>query len=284
MKQKTLIFTDLDGSLLDHYSYSHAAATPLLEKLERQGIPVVPNTSKTRAELLAWRRVLNNHHPFIVENGAAVLIPEDYFSHIPEGSERLDGYWIKVFSSPRGCWLTHIFQHGSPFIGQFRAFAESSIEEIVEMTGLSEAEAKRAALREYGEPLMWLDTAEECDRFIQQLESTGARVLTGGRFLHVSGNCDKGRALLWLTAEYQRHYEGADCVTIAAGDSGNDAAMLEVADHALIIPSPVHPLPALDRAAGVTLAPAAGPEGWLRGIQSILNTLPFDPLSEAQDG
>lgn len=38
-----VIYTDLDGSLLDHYSYSHAAVDTLLEDLETLGIPVDPS-------------------------------------------------------------------------------------------------------------------------------------------------------------------------------------------------------------------------------------------------
>ena len=58
-----VIYTDLDGSLLDHHSYSHAAADALLLELEQRGIPVIPTSSKTRAELIPLRRELNNHHP-----------------------------------------------------------------------------------------------------------------------------------------------------------------------------------------------------------------------------
>jgi predicted mannosyl-3-phosphoglycerate phosphatase (HAD superfamily) len=51
-----LIFTDLDGSLLDHHTYSFAPAANYLDRLETQGIPVIPITSKTRAEVLVLRR------------------------------------------------------------------------------------------------------------------------------------------------------------------------------------------------------------------------------------
>lgn len=80
-----LIFSDLDGSLLDNDSYSHAAADALLAKLDQDEIPVILTTSKTRAEVEALRVELNNRHPFITENGAAVYIPQGYFSTKPEG-------------------------------------------------------------------------------------------------------------------------------------------------------------------------------------------------------
>ena len=38
---KLVIYTDLDGSLLDHDSYSHVAADALLVELEAHGIPTI---------------------------------------------------------------------------------------------------------------------------------------------------------------------------------------------------------------------------------------------------
>ncbi len=77
-----LIFTDLDGTLLDHDNYSYEPAANLLEKLNNIGIPVIPTTSKTRSEVLPLRRAINNEHPFITENGAGIYIPKDYFSFV----------------------------------------------------------------------------------------------------------------------------------------------------------------------------------------------------------
>jgi len=83
-KKKWLVFTDMDGSLLDHYTYQFDDANPTLEKLNDKNIPVIPITSKTQAELLYLRETVDNHHPFIIENGAAVYIPKGYFDQQPE--------------------------------------------------------------------------------------------------------------------------------------------------------------------------------------------------------
>ena len=93
------------------------------------------------------------------------------------------------------------------------------------------------------------------------MQGMGATLLQGGRFLHLSGDCDKGRALAWLNRQYAME-TGRNPVTIAIGDSQNDAAMLEAADHALIIQSPSHPPPELKRHDKVLLSEAFGPQGW----------------------
>ncbi|MFQ5696467.1 MAG: mannosyl-3-phosphoglycerate phosphatase, partial [Terriglobia bacterium] len=49
---RLIVFTDLDATLLDHQTYSWAAAEPALRRLRLLGIPLVFCTSKTRAEVL----------------------------------------------------------------------------------------------------------------------------------------------------------------------------------------------------------------------------------------
>jgi mannosyl-3-phosphoglycerate phosphatase len=74
-----IVITDLDGTLLDHDTYSFAAAMPALRRLKREGIPVIPCTSKTRTEMEYWMSRLQLHGPFVVENGGAVYVPRDLF-------------------------------------------------------------------------------------------------------------------------------------------------------------------------------------------------------------
>ena len=47
---KQVLFTDLDGTLLDLFDYSYDAALPALEFLKKRKIPVIVCTAKTLAE------------------------------------------------------------------------------------------------------------------------------------------------------------------------------------------------------------------------------------------
>ena len=69
-----IVYTDLDGSLLDGTTYSYEPATPALAALREQGIPLVLVSSKTRAEMEPLRQRLDHRDPFIVENGGAVAV------------------------------------------------------------------------------------------------------------------------------------------------------------------------------------------------------------------
>lgn len=266
-----VIYTDLDGTLLNHDSYSHEAADPLLRELKDSHIPVVPCSSKTRAELLPLREELNNQHPFIIENGAAVFIPKGYFSQQPEDTRTHNDYWVKEFSLPREHWAKRLSTLGEAFSDDFTTFSEMSVADIMRLTGLNAQQAELAAQREFGEPVYWQGSVEQRNTFIEHLRKEGIGVLQGGRFLHIAGSNDKGQAINWLHSIFTQNKSAG--ASIAAGDSQNDAAMLEAADFALIIRSPVHPPPELNSNNQQITSASYGPEGWNEGIRNILKTL-----------
>ncbi|MEX0614768.1 MAG: HAD-IIB family hydrolase, partial [Methylophaga sp.] len=265
-----LIFTDLDGSLLDHHHYRHDEADELLSQLAENAIPVIPASSKTHSEIERLRHSLNNTEPFICENGAAICIPVGYFADQPAETVVEQQYWLKTFVKPRQHWLDIISTLKPQFGIDFTGFADAGIDGIIDMTGLDVHAAARAAHREYGEAIAWHGSPARQKLFIEALQKAGAQVLQGGRFLHVSGACDKGQALNWLLQQYQHFYPQKNWQTLAIGDSDNDIAMLQQADLALLIPSPVHGLPPLKQRPGIYIAPHTGPRGWAAGVQEII--------------
>ena len=266
-----LVFTDLDGSLLDHHDYSYDQALPQLRALESQGIPVIPATSKTRLEIEQLRAELGNLHPFIAENGAAVFIPVGYFDQQPASSVERDGYWVYEMSPPRERWLKLLSELSARFPGAFEHFHGAGVDGIMRMTGLPRERAMQANAREYSEPVRWLGDEHERKAFLGCLQLAGASVLQGGRFMSVCGNCDKGQALQWLRRVYELAQPSRRVHDLAIGDSGNDCAMLEVAETALVIRSPVHDAPELQRSDRVMYSKEFGPAGWAKGVTDWLH-------------
>ena len=128
---KTLVFTDMDGTLLDHHTYSFEAAKPALTALEKKDIPVIPTTSKTFAELQPLRESIGLDGPFIIENGAAIFIPHGFFKQKPSGTVWIDGYWCKAFISNKNYWIKLLEKIGSEFDGKYKQFSKMSIQEIL---------------------------------------------------------------------------------------------------------------------------------------------------------
>ena len=95
-----VIYTDLDGTLLDHHTYAFDEALETIKALMDRGIPIVPCTSKTRAETVNLMQTMGIDGPMIIENGAAIWVPLGWGLERPEGSDS-DACLLYTSPSPR---------------------------------------------------------------------------------------------------------------------------------------------------------------------------------------
>ena len=86
MTIEQIIFTDLDGTLLNHHDYSFEEAREAIEYIKKSSIPLIIVTSKTFSEVRVLQEKLGITCPFIVENGSAVYTNKEYF-HTNTGAE-----------------------------------------------------------------------------------------------------------------------------------------------------------------------------------------------------
>jgi len=261
-----IVFTDLDGTLLDRATYSYEPARPALDALAEAGVPVVLCTSKTRAETERWRLVLGNAHPFIVENGGAAFAPRGYFPFaLPAAAARGD-YSAIEFGDPYDSLVASLDAASLATGVRVRGFHHMSPEEIARTAGLSIEEARLAAAREYDEPFEVLDPAG-ATALLEEIRRRGRRWTQGGRFYHITGNNDKAGAVLALRDAYRRMH--ADLVTVGLGDGLNDAEFLRAVDIAYLVRSP-HSAELRARVPSGRLTAGAGPEGWNQAILEVV--------------
>lgn len=223
---RAVLFTDLDGTLLDE-SYRPGVAAAAVARLQEAGVLVVFCSSKTRAEQEPLRRILDVTGPFIVENGSAVLLPRSRTGHGGAGV-RLLGVRVGTVRSELAAARRRLGLVA-------RGFGEMSAPEVAAATGLSLEGARRARRREFSETVVGLGVGE-AERLGGELRDRGLVVRSGGRFHTVTGaGADKGRALAWLM-ERLRHAPGcAELASVAVGDSDNDVPMLQAADRAFLV-------------------------------------------------
>ena len=267
MAADLLVATDLDGCLLDERTYRYDAARPALEALARRGVPLVLCSSKTRAEMQPLARELPAAGPFIVENGGAIVVPG---GHLPRlaGRRDPDGYRHVVLGTHRAALVRALADLAQATDARVRGFSSLSSADVAALTGLDIAAAERALQREYDEPFL-LDSGSE-ERLTRAAAARGLRITRGGRFHHLLGPVDKGKALQRLLALYAA--EGRRFSVVALGDSPNDLTMLERAERPILVPRGAGETdPRLKQAFPLAeVAPAPGPRGWNEAVLAVL--------------
>ena len=86
-----VVFTDLDGTLLDSETYSYEKSLAMINRLKESGTPLIFCSAKTRVEQEVYRSELGLFHPFIVENGSAIFTPRAYFLFPFDYHKAVDG-------------------------------------------------------------------------------------------------------------------------------------------------------------------------------------------------
>ena len=137
-----IIFTDLDGTLLDHNTYDFSPALEIIEYCKINNIPIIITTSKTKSEVLQLQEQLKIDFPFIIENGAGIVIPTK------DGLETIDlgityDKTIEAFKK---------YQKNYNMEG----FNSMSTQKVSELTNLPLEDASMAKQRSYGEPFLLL--------------------------------------------------------------------------------------------------------------------------------
>lgn len=258
---RLILFTDLDGTLLDHHTYDWRPAQAALDRLAELGIPLVLNSSKTAPEIRALREALGNDDPYIVENGAGVVIPAGYFDAGPEE--------VITTGASRASILEVLGQLRAKGF-RFTGFADLSAAGLAEATGLDEEAAIRAADRVGTEPLTWEGSPEELADFRSELAKRELCMKEGGRFFHVMGQFDKADGLRQLMTRYRAQTPDRHCVSVALGDSLNDQDMLAGADLAVIIAGAKSDRIELPPEHPVIRSTEPGPLGWNQCVFKVL--------------
>ncbi|MGY5352730.1 HAD-IIB family hydrolase [Wenyingzhuangia sp. IMCC45533] len=227
MTTNTIVFTDLDGTFLNHDNYSFSESKEALSLLNQKKIPLIFTTSKTRAEVEILQKKVGIQEPFIVENGAALFIPKGYQSQ--------DFSFLKEFGDYYMLQLGLDYQKIVAFYNECKAefnifgFSDMTVEQVAEHTGLNVDSAKFCKQRDFTEPFVIDD-----ESLIEQLEkksvANGIKITKGGRFYHMIGeDQDKGEAVKRCVAIFEKLFK-TKIKSIGLGDGENDIPLLKSVD------------------------------------------------------
>jgi mannosyl-3-phosphoglycerate phosphatase len=264
-----VIFTDIDGTLLDSYFPDLNKAKKLVEKTLLNGIHLILCSSKTELEQDLIRSNIHLKEPFIVENGGATIIPLGYFkkSKFNHSKKFQNKYIIETGGSSfkiRSLLKKIRTKHKINFKGT----SDLSIPELSKITKLSEDYAERMIKRKYSETIVQIDS-KDMPNFVINVEELGLKVIPGGQYFDITLGNDKGTAATILMEIFRKEYEN-DVIFFGIGDSKNDESMLSIMNHSILVQKPDASWQNL-RIDNLQKVKGIGTRGWEVALEIILN-------------
>ena len=103
MEVAYLVFSDLDGTLLDTDTYDFTPAKEAIAFLKKQHFPLILCSSKTKAEIEVYHKRMGlKTCPFISENGGAIFIPNKNLNLRGFNYQISSGYYVIELGMPYG--------------------------------------------------------------------------------------------------------------------------------------------------------------------------------------
>jgi mannosyl-3-phosphoglycerate phosphatase len=272
-----LIFTALEGALVDPRTDSFAGAEEAVSELERRKIPYVLLTSRTREEIEPIRRKLGHNHPFVTENGGGIFFPDGYFSLRIPGAVRTARYLSIAQGRPYAEVCEALDEIAEECAVGVAGFHHMSLREIAANTGLRPRSAELARAREFDEPFYFTSTDEKSiARFVEAARARGFDARRGPVFWHFSAQCDPARAVRTL-AHLFREATHIKLRSVGIGGSDEDLPWLRAVDQSLLLPASLEdgqtsglPEEKPGRNGTIAMGDAPGPAGWNSTILNII--------------
>ena len=225
-KKKILIFTDLDGSLLDKKTFKFDVIKDYFKELVRNGIIIIPNSSKTEAELLDFNEQNNLDLSFIAENGSSIHRLNKIHQNLPD----------KIIISRTIDEIRNIYKENISldFKNKITNILELEIEKQQKILGLSLDKIKLAIKREHSIPIKFNGTESEKNEFTNILKNSGLTIQTGGRIMNVCDNVNKSKAMSRALKLIKKQLDD-EIITIGVGDNENDIEMIKQTDYPCLV-------------------------------------------------
>jgi mannosyl-3-phosphoglycerate phosphatase len=277
-----LIFTALEGALVDPHTDSFAGAEEALSELDRRKIAFILLTSRTREEIDPIRRKMGHNHPFVTENGGGIFFPDGYFSLRIPGSVRVARYLSVAQGLPYAEVCEALDDIAEECAVGVAGFHHMSLREIADNTGLPPKSAELARAREFDEPFYFTSADDKAvARFVETARERGFDTRRGPAFWHFSSKCDAARAVRSL-AQLFREATHIKLRLVGIGGGQGDLPWLRAVDHAVLLPDSregakpsedsqaEHPQENPGRTRSIVMGEAPGPAGWSKTILDII--------------
>ena len=255
---RIIFLTDLDGTLLNFNDFSFDTIRSNILEFIKDGIDIIPVSSKTRPEMTEFCTALGVNLPFIYENGAG-------FCSDARTSNQND---VIVGMSKDA--LMQIWEGNIPveLKADCKFLSEMDMTECSALLGLSGARLKLALARSHTALLKFNGDKTALTLLNIYLERAGLTLQKGGRIFCLSGLHNKAS---FIENFRQKNPNKSANFIVAFGDGNNDIPMLNAADFACIIPRPNgEHLPPDKITTQKIIASQPAPLGWIETAEAAL--------------
>jgi mannosyl-3-phosphoglycerate phosphatase family protein len=248
--RQTIVFTAIEGTLLDLETFDWSASRSILGELSAAGIPVVPVTAMTLDEMEPLAREMGLRHAMIIEAGGAIARWKHHAWQVepcgPDADTLLD--LVSTIEDRSGADLT-----------VYSVLPEG---EASRLSGRTGAMLRDSTRRRFSEPFVM--ERGDIEDVTKAAAALGFSIERGKRFYHLCRPGCETEAVNRVRAEL-----GCD-IAIALGGSPLDAQFLACSEIPIIVPG-LDGLPDADLLKQVPeawVAPAPGSRGWAAAMNA----------------
>jgi mannosyl-3-phosphoglycerate phosphatase family protein len=261
-----VLYADVDDAF--HTAEVTKNDAPLTrEILDRENIVLVLCSHMTRVELEMCQQHLGIAHPFICENGAAVLIPRGYFPFEAPRDRDLAGHHLIELGGSYAEVVDLLHRTARRLNIDVVGFSDMSVQQVAAACDLSLSQARLAKFREYDEPCRVINGHRGArERLVRALHTVGLTCTYRGAYDHVGAAGDRGTSVELLTALFRRTF--GPLITLGLGSAANGSALLQRVDMPFIVANDCAPN-SLELERIPQLRSAPGTVGWIETVADI---------------
>lgn len=270
-----VIFTALEGALMRDQVIATELIAPAIWHASSKTIPLILCGSQTRAEMEYYMGQIELKAPFIVESGAAIYIPEDYFSPTIFEKARIwgtdrQGYKLIELGKPLKLIRHAIKELQEVLMLEIRGIGEMNIGEIYAATEMEPENAFRFTNREYSEVLLEGDFEHPNFRyFTDALKGLRIEVSVVHNMAFIHGAQSSILSAIELLMNlYKSAF--AECVSIGIGSKQEDTDIFTAVDKGYLLQDSIGQW-VLDTENHIERVEASGPQGWMNVVNEWIS-------------
>ena len=273
LKKITLIiFTDIDGTLINNDTFYEGANIEIAETLSEHNHILIYNSSKTFNEIALMQKKFNTSFPFICETGGGIY-HKNLFNQV---SDKLRAGYSIMYEAKKIEMYKDIIEEEiqKNFKNDLDMFDTLPLDEKSRLSGLRGNDLNLASERDFSMLITWKSDELRYSTFESVLHGYGLKLIKGGRFCHICTSHDKGWAVTFFLNQMKSSGVYNKIVTIGIGDSTNDFEMLSNVDYACVVKSEnTGELMKKIENSKIVLSTNYAPEGWAECIQNIFSQI-----------